>query len=107
MAATIVSGRDLRRLMRINKITIRNLSAATGFTLKRIRLVLKHGLCDTAAARDWIQAITGRDPGPMADQPLDQPGYAVRVAVLESEGLTTSDAQSVADAELMRKAGAA
>ena len=33
---------------------------------------------------------------------LDPPGYAARVAELESEGLTTSDAQSVADAECLK-----
>lgn len=34
------------------------------------------------------------------DAPMDPPGYADRVAELEAEGLTTSDAQGVADAEL-------
>src|SRR5688572_8593732 len=34
-----------------------------------------------------------------ADQPLDPPGYAARVCQLEHEGLTTSDAQGVADVE--------
>jgi hypothetical protein len=33
------------------------------------------------------------------DMPLDPPGYAARVAELEAEGMTTSDAQSVADVE--------
>lgn len=37
------------------------------------------------------------------DDWLDPPGYAARVAQLESEGMTTSDAQSVADAEFMRE----
>lgn len=32
---------------------------------------------------------------------LDPPGYAKRVRELEAEGLTTSDAQAAADAELM------
>ncbi len=31
--------------------------------------------------------------------PLDPPGYAARVRELEDEGLTTSDAQGVADVE--------
>jgi hypothetical protein len=31
--------------------------------------------------------------------PLDPPGYAKRVRELEAEGLTTSDAQGVADVE--------
>lgn len=33
------------------------------------------------------------------DMPLDPPGYAKRVAELEAEGMTTSDAQGVADYE--------
>lgn len=33
------------------------------------------------------------------DQPLDPPGYAARVRELEAEGLTTSDAQGIADME--------
>jgi hypothetical protein len=35
------------------------------------------------------------------DQPLDAPGYALRVSQLEAEGMTTSDAQGCADAELL------
>lgn len=34
--------------------------------------------------------------------PLDPPGYAERVRELEEEGLTTSDAQAVADVEFQR-----
>lgn len=37
----------------------------------------------------------------MSAYPLDPPGYAARVAELEAEGLCTSDAQAVADAEYM------
>ena len=33
--------------------------------------------------------------------PLDPPGYAERVSELEREGMTTSDAQGVADAEFV------
>lgn len=35
------------------------------------------------------------------DGPLDPPGYALRVAALEAEGMTTSDSQGVADVEFM------
>lgn len=34
--------------------------------------------------------------------PLDPPGYAKRVEQLESQGLTTSDAQGIADMEWLR-----
>jgi hypothetical protein len=37
------------------------------------------------------------------DAPNDPPGYAKRVRELEAEGLTTSDAQAVADAEFSKK----
>ena len=37
------------------------------------------------------------------DDSLDPPGYAARVQELENEGLTTSDAQSVADVEFREK----
>lgn len=35
-----------------------------------------------------------------ARYPMDPPGYAERVRELEAEGMSTSDAQAVADAEL-------
>jgi hypothetical protein len=38
-------------------------------------------------------------PDPHSDAPLDPPGYAKRVQELEAEGLSTSDAQGVADVE--------
>jgi hypothetical protein len=39
------------------------------------------------------------------DMPLDPPGYAKRVAELEAEGMTTSDAQGIADMEYERSEG--
>lgn len=39
------------------------------------------------------------------DAPLDPPGYSLRVAELEMEGLTTSDAQGIADMEYRLKTG--
>lgn len=36
---------------------------------------------------------------PPSDAPLDPPGYSARVRELEAEGLTTSDAQGIAEAE--------
>jgi hypothetical protein len=58
-----LSGRKLKKLMRQHKITIADLKARTGITMKRIREVQKSGLTDRNAARDWVQAITGTDPG--------------------------------------------
>jgi hypothetical protein len=41
-----------------------------------------------------------------ADQRKEAPHYAARVRELEQEGLCTSDAQSAADVEFARNAGA-
>lgn len=51
------------RLMRQHNVTIRALKERTGFTLKRIRFVRENGLADLNAVRDWIEAVTGVDPG--------------------------------------------
>lgn len=50
------------------------------------------GVAETATAKR-------RPPCDMKAYPMDPPGYAARVRQLEREGLTTSDAQGVADAE--------
>ena len=63
---TILTGHDVRRLMRRHHVTIRELAARLQRTMKRVRHVRDRGLDDTNAARDWIEAITGRDPGPLA-----------------------------------------
>jgi hypothetical protein len=61
----VLPGDEVRRLMRQCCVTIRELSKRTGITMKRIREVRAEGLCDRNAARDWIEAITGSDPGPV------------------------------------------
>lgn len=60
-----MTGKQLVSLMRKNKITIRDLAHRLGITMKRIRLRRETGLADLATIRDWIQAITGTDPGPI------------------------------------------
>lgn len=60
-----LSGQDLVRLMRQHKTTIRDLSQRTGITQKRIREVRVSGLTDPHTVRDWIEAVTGVDPGPI------------------------------------------
>lgn len=59
-----ITGRQIVRLMRQNDVTIKQLSERTGITMKRIREVRFSGLSGCGAARDWVQAITGIDPGP-------------------------------------------
>ena len=50
-------------LMRMFRRTIRDLSKDMGITMKRIREVRSEGLSDRMAIRDWIEGITGVDPG--------------------------------------------
>jgi len=58
-----MTGKRLCSLMRFSKVTIRQLKKRTGFTLKRIREVRAAGIYDANICRDWIEAITGNDPG--------------------------------------------
>lgn len=60
-----MTGKQLISLMRRHAVTIRELKARTGITLQRIRQVCKSGLTEPNAVRDWVQAITGTDPGPI------------------------------------------
>lgn len=59
----MITGRELTSLMRSNRITIRELSGRMQITQKRIREVREGGLTDLYAIRDWVEAITGSDPG--------------------------------------------
>ena len=64
MNATVaMTGKELSSLMRKNGVTIREMKRRTGFTLKLIREYRESGIPSKSAARDWIQAITGTDPG--------------------------------------------
>lgn len=57
-----MEGKGLRRLMRREDVTIRELSRRMQITEKRIREVLKTGLVGRELIRDWIQGVIGRDP---------------------------------------------
>ena len=58
-----LEGREVRRLMRVHKVTIRELSARMQITMKRIREIRELGLDDRHSIRDWIEGITREDPG--------------------------------------------
>jgi hypothetical protein len=60
-----LDGKQVVSLMRKHKKTIRGLSFAMGITQKRIRQVRAQGLTDPLSIRDWLEAITGEDPGPI------------------------------------------
>jgi hypothetical protein len=52
------TGREIKRLMRQYKVTIRDLAQRMQITIKRIRYIRKHGIKGHAAC-DWFEAITG------------------------------------------------
>lgn len=58
-----LTGQKLKSMMRKHHVTIRELKSRTGITMKRIREVLDSELVGVETCRDWIQAITGIDPG--------------------------------------------
>lgn len=58
-----MDGREVKRLMRVHHVTIRELRERMGITMKRIRHVRERGLTDRNVIRDWVQGITGTDPG--------------------------------------------
>jgi hypothetical protein len=62
-AVPYMTGQAIVKLMRAHGKTIRTLSAEMGITMKRVRHVRAHGTEDRYIARDWVQAITGTDPG--------------------------------------------
>jgi hypothetical protein len=56
-------GQDIRGLMRRHRVTIAALAQRMTITQQRVREVRHCGLNDPQYARDWVQAITGCDPG--------------------------------------------
>jgi hypothetical protein len=60
-----MEGREVTRLMRKHRVTIRELSKRMGIPQKRIRLRREIGLEGRELIRDWVQGILGHDPGPL------------------------------------------
>jgi transcriptional regulator with XRE-family HTH domain len=59
-----MEGKEVKRLMRKNRVTIRELSQRMGITMKRIRQIRNGvGLEGRELMRDWVEGITGTDPG--------------------------------------------
>ncbi len=59
-----LTGAELCRWMRRFRTTIRDLAQRLGMTQRRIRECRRAGLGNPHAVRDWLEAITGHDPGP-------------------------------------------
>ena len=61
-----MEGKEVKRLMRKYRVTIRELSHRMGITQKRIRQIRDGvGLEGKELMRDWVQGIIGADPGPL------------------------------------------
>jgi hypothetical protein len=58
-----LSGRDIRTLMRRHRVTIRALAQRMDIPMTRVRSRRLHGIEEWNVLRDWVEAITGTDPG--------------------------------------------
>jgi hypothetical protein len=58
-----LSGPTLRRVMRRHYVTIRILAQRLAISMKQVRSCRQCGIADRHVARDWLEAITGQDPG--------------------------------------------
>ena len=56
----LLSGPDLIRLMRRNRVTMPQLAKRLSMSQDRIRQRKRTGLYTAAVTRDWVQAITGK-----------------------------------------------
>jgi len=57
MDAVELTGAEIRKLMRINKKTIRDLSVKYGITQKRVRYVRERGIKGRCWVLDWVEMI--------------------------------------------------
>ena len=58
----VLTGHSICRLMRLHRVTMRDIKARHGITLKRVREVRSSGVRGFMA-EDWFRIITGRWPG--------------------------------------------
>ena len=65
---TSLSGKEVIALMRKHRAKIDSLAFKLGTSKKRVRQIRDVGLTDVLAIRDWLQAITGIDPGPIPEK---------------------------------------
>ncbi len=82
-ARGLLNGPQITRLMRRHGWTIRRMAASMGLTMTRVRHVRVHGTTRHYDSRDWLQAITGEDPGdlnPAAGRWLARIDYAAECA---------------------------
>jgi hypothetical protein len=65
-----IDGRDVCRLMRRHGVKTRDLKARSGLTIRAIREARAAGIVGPYRVRDWVQAISGSDPGNYLDHPM-------------------------------------
>lgn len=58
-----LSGHDLCMLMRRHQVTIRMLAQRLDLPMTRVRYRRLHGIEEWNVIRDWLEAMTGVDPG--------------------------------------------
>jgi len=58
-----LSGRDMCTLMRQHRVTIRALAQRMDIPMTRVRYRRLQGIEEWNVIRDWVEAITGTDPG--------------------------------------------
>jgi hypothetical protein len=58
-----VPGPTLCRLMCRQHVTIRCLAQRLAISMTRVRFCRQYGIDDRHVARDWLEAMTGQDPG--------------------------------------------
>jgi hypothetical protein len=63
-----LTGTELVSLMRKHSVTISELPFRLGSTQKQVREVRETGLQDPHVTRDWMEAMTGHDPGPVPER---------------------------------------
>ena len=63
-----MTGKKVVWLMRKQKMTIEQLAFRLGTSMKRVQQIRESGLTDPLAVRDWIQATTGVEPGPIPEK---------------------------------------
>ncbi|XZE20337.1 hypothetical protein SH449x_000205 [Pirellulaceae bacterium SH449] len=64
-ACDTLTGKRLVQLMRKHRWTIERLAHRLGTTQKRVRKAREKGLTNQHAIRDWLEVLTGTDPGPL------------------------------------------